>query len=127
MGVRGYFRSEVTSIGVDAAEMVDGGVAIFFAEPCPAELAEVSIVHRVAKIESARDPRPGDVLSLGNSRLTITAVGETAGENLRSLGHIVVYFNPEPDQSLLPGAIQATGTLFLPAPGDAIELTAGEE
>lgn len=120
-----YFHSEVRSVGADAIEMVDGGVVIFFAEPCPAELAEVSIVHRMIDVDPQRDPQPGDVLRVGGSRVTVTAVGTMAGDNLRSLGHMVVYCNPEPGQSLLPGAIQASGELAVPLLGASIELISG--
>ncbi len=120
-----YFHSEVISIGEDALEMVEGGVVIFFGEPCPAELAEVSIVHKSIKHDPERDPQPGDVLRVGEARVTVTAVGERAGENLRQLGHIVVYCNPAAGTNLLPGALHAEGELGLPQPGATIELIAG--
>lgn len=120
-----YFRSEVTAIGSDAAELISGGVAIFFAEPCPAALAEVSVVHRMIEVDPQRNPQPGDVLRVGTSELVLTAVGDLAGDNLRSLGHMVVYCNPDADQNLLPGAVQATGELAMPQPGISIELVSG--
>lgn len=116
-----YYASTVASIGADATEMLDGGVVIFFGDPCPQELAEVSIVHEPT-IPPQRDPRPGDVLRVGGSAVTLTAVGELAGENLRTLGHIVVYTDPEPDAKLLPGAIHATGRIGLPDTGAVIAL-----
>lgn len=120
-----YFHSEVVSIGDGANEMIDGGVVIFFAEPCPAELADVSIVHRVINADPQRNPEAGDMLRVGDSRLAITAVGALAGDNLRSLGHLVVYRNPDLSQSLLPGAVQAVGDLTVPPVGAVIELIAG--
>lgn len=119
------FHAEVTAIGVDAQEMFDAGVAIFFGEPCPDALAEVSVVHRVLA-RPQRDPRPGDVLRVGDSRAVVTQVGSLAGENLTTLGHVVVYFTTEDDQALLPGAIFADGSLALPQPGDQIEILEGE-
>lgn len=120
-----YFRSEVVSVGTDAVELITGRVAIFFSEPCPDELAEVSIVHRMIEADPQRTPQPGDVLRVGTSEVTITAVGALAGENLRTLGHMVIYCNPDTDQSLLPGAIQARGQLDLPRAGASIELLSG--
>jgi hypothetical protein len=38
---------------------------------------------------------------------------------------MVVYCNPDADQKLLPGAMQATGALELPKPGASIELSSG--
>lgn len=119
------FHAEVTSIGADAAEMFEAGVAIFFGEPCPDALAEVSVVHAVTS-HPQRDPQVGDVLRVGDSRAVISAVGDLAGENLRTLGHMVVYLDPESDQKLLPGAVFATGTLGMPNPGDRIEITEGD-
>ncbi len=116
-----YYASTVASIGADATEMLDGGVVIFFGDPCPKELAEVSIVHEPT-VPPQRDPRAGDVLRVGGSAVTLTAVGELAGENLRTLGHIVVYTDPEPDAKLLPGAIHATGRIGLPDAGAVIAL-----
>ncbi len=120
-----YFQSQVISIGSDAIGLISGGVAIFFAEPCPPELAEVSIVHRTIKVDPQRNPQPGDVLRVGSSQVTVTAVGALAGDNLRSLGHMVIYCNPEADQNLLPGAIQAVGALTIPTVGASIELSSG--
>lgn len=120
-----YFHSEVVSIGEDAIEMVEGGVVIFFGEPCPVELAEVSIVHKSIAHDPQRDPQPGDVLRVGDAQVTVTAVGERAGDNLRQLGHIVVYCNPEVGTNLLPGALHAQGSLGLPQPGATIELIVG--
>lgn len=120
-----YYRSTVTSVGADAQEMVDGGVVIFFGDPCPAELAEISVVHAAAHLHPQREPSIGDTLRVGEVAVTITAVGEIAGSNLRTLGHIVVYCDPDPDQKLLPGALHAAGALPLPAPGDTIRLIGG--
>ena len=120
-----YYRSQVMSIGTDATEMFDGGVVIFFGEPCPAELAEVSVVHTVDHHHPQRDPQSGDVLRVGGSEVTITEVGEIAANNLRTLGHFVVYSDPEDSQKILPGAIHAKGTLTLPSAGVTIELIEG--
>jgi PTS system glucitol/sorbitol-specific IIA component len=120
-----YFHSDITSVGVDASEMVDGGVVIFFGEPCPSELAEVSIVHKTIILDPQRDPQVGDVLRVGGSSVTVTAVGSRAAENLRTLGHIVVYVDPEDGAAVLPGAVHATGAIVLPQPGETIEFIAG--
>jgi glucitol/sorbitol PTS system EIIA component len=66
--------------------------------------------------------RPGDELWLGENRLTLTAVGERAHENLRKLGHVVVYTDPDPEAGLLPGALHADGRLGVPAPGTGLGL-----
>lgn len=117
-----YYDSEIRSIGDGVGEMVEGGVLILFAEPCPEALAEVSLVHApVAGLEE-RAPQPGDTVRVGTSELAITKVGELVSGNLWSLGHIVIYVNPEADAPLLPGAVHATGELGSPAVGDRISL-----
>jgi PTS system glucitol/sorbitol-specific IIA component len=117
-----YFASDITLVGEDAAEMVEGGIVIFFGEPCPSELAEISIVHKTVSSNPERVPQAGDTLRMGDSEVVFTKVGALAADNLKNLGHIVVYCNPEADQNLLPGAIHATGTLTLPTAGMTIEL-----
>lgn len=116
-----YFRSSVLRLGDEAALMIDGGVFILFAEPVPDELAEVSIVHEPSQPLSD-EVRPGDVFVLGDATARITAAGDRAAENLRTLGHIVVYVDPPADQQVLPGAIHVAGALSAPAAGDPIEL-----
>lgn len=101
--------------------MIDGGVFIFFAEPVPEELAELSVIHE-PEDGSEVDVRQGDRLTMGASTAAVTAVGERAAENLRTLGHLVVYVNPGADTGLLPGAIHVTGEIAEPKPGDVIEL-----
>ncbi|TAM69315.1 MAG: PTS sorbitol transporter subunit IIA [Microbacteriaceae bacterium] len=123
--MRPYFRSEVTSVGSDATDLINGGVTIFFAEPCPTELMEVSIVHRTIQVDPQRDPYPGDVLRVGESEVVLTAVGAAAGDNLRNLGHLVVYCNPNAGQVLLPGAVLAAGEIGTPSPGALVEITPG--
>lgn len=116
-----YFSSTVTSVGADAHELIDGGVVILFGEPCPQELADVSVLH-VASSPPQRDPRPGDTLRVADDVVTIEAVGGLAGENLRTLGHVVVYLDPEEGSSLLPGALHARGRIGAPPAGAVIEL-----
>jgi PTS system glucitol/sorbitol-specific IIA component len=117
-----YYRSDVTLVGEEAVEMVEGGIVIFFGEPCPTELAEISIVHKNVSSDPQRDPRPGDRLRVGDAEVVFTRVGDRAGHNLKTLGHFVIYCNPEADQNLLPGAIHVTGQLSMPVAGSRIEL-----
>lgn len=115
-----YWTSTVSGIGADAADMVDAGVVILFGEPVPAALAEVSVVHR-ADAEPGRDIAVGDIIGLGDQEVTVQAVGELASANLRELGHVVLYCDPD-EQQLLPGAIHVTGTIAMPAPGDRLTI-----
>jgi PTS system glucitol/sorbitol-specific IIA component len=116
-----YYRSSVTRLGDEAPAFVTGGVMILFREPVPEELAEVSVIH--APIEDSALPiQRGDELAISDSRVTVTEVGERADANLRELGHLVVYLNPDSETDCLPGAMHAKGELKMPELGDLIEL-----
>lgn len=114
-----YYTSTVLRVGEEAGELIDGGVLILFGEPLPSDLESLSVVHEPAGAPS-EEMRAGDELWLGEARLTLTAVGERAQENLRTLGHVVVY--TDPDGGLLPGAVHAAGTLGVPAAGTELRL-----
>jgi glucitol/sorbitol PTS system EIIA component len=120
-----YYRTTVLRLGPEAAEMVSAGVVIFFAEPVPPALEEVSVIHQPSQPLSA-PIRVGDVVLMGTGRLTITGVGEIAADNLEKLGHIVLYANQSDEKQILPGAVLGTGTLPVLAPGDVIEFQAGD-
>lgn len=115
-----YFRSSVVRLGDEASTMIEGGVFILFAEPVPDELAEVSIIHEPSQ-ELLEDVHVGDTFVLGDAAVSITAAGDRASENMRTLGHIVIYANPDESQAVLPGAIHIRGALGQPASGAAIE------
>jgi PTS system glucitol/sorbitol-specific IIA component len=120
-----YYRSSVTRLGEEAPVMVAGGVMILFREPVPEELAEVSVIHAPVD-DSALPIQRGDELTVSDSLVTVTEVGERAAANLRELGHLVVYLNPDSGTECLPGAVHATGELKMPELGDLIELRRGQ-
>ncbi len=105
-----YYRSTIVDVGPEAAEMAAAGVVILFGEPLPEALAEVSVVHRPSQTLAGRSIAVGDTVVIGGRSLEITAVGDLAAKNLADLGHVVLYVN-QPDQKLLPGAVQAVGDL----------------
>ncbi|TLS47389.1 PTS sorbitol transporter subunit IIA [Streptomyces montanus] len=116
-----YYQSTVLRIGDEAEELIRGGVLILFGEPLPGDLESLSVVHRPAD-DPVLEMRPGDELWLGKTRMTLTAVGERAHENLLQLGHLVVYTDPDPAAGLLPGALHAKGPLDVPEPGAELKL-----
>lgn len=120
-----YFTTTVEALGQEAPMMAAEGVIILFGSPCPEALAEVSVVHGPWTMDPERDPRPGDRIRIGERELTLRAVGEIAGSNLRQLGHIVLYRYLEDGPGLLPGAVHVDGDLPLPEAGTTIELRAG--
>lgn len=101
------WSTTIARVGSDAAVMIDSGVLVLFGEPCPAALADVSVVHSDAEPPSG-EIAPGDVVRVGSDAYTITAVGPQANANLADLGHVSLYMN-QPEQQLLDGAILAEG------------------
>lgn len=115
-----YYRSTVVEVGPEAVEMAAAGVIILFGEPLPEALAEVSVVHRPSQTLQGHAIGAGDVVTIGDGELEITSVGDLAAKNLEELGHIVLYVN-QADQKLLPGAVNARGTLPVIETGQVIE------
>lgn len=54
-----HYRTALTAVGPDVPDLLDGGILILFADGAPPELAEVSVLHRVAEGPSTEAPRPG--------------------------------------------------------------------
>ncbi|WP_262700741.1 MULTISPECIES: PTS glucitol/sorbitol transporter subunit IIA [Streptomyces] len=118
-----YYASTVLRVGAEAKAMVDGGVLILYADPIPEALEEASVVHRPSG-PPTDEIRCGDRLWLGGQLIEIVAVGERATQNLRELGHVVIYVNAA-DTQLLPGAVHGRGTLTSPEAGARLALVAG--
>lgn len=118
-----YYESTVLRAGEETGELLAGGVLILYADPIPDALESVSVVHAPSGAPTER-MAPGHVLALGDQRVRLRAVGDVADDNLRTLGHVVVYLDPGPDQPLLPGAVHVDGTLAAPEPGAVLSLAA---
>jgi PTS system glucitol/sorbitol-specific IIA component len=86
------WKTEITDVGPEVADLAEGGVVIFFASGAPPELAEVSVLHRQSLI-GAEDPRPGARIQIGGIEAKITAIGDKAWDKVREIGHVVVNFN----------------------------------
>ena len=83
-----YYKTVISSIGVEVQALLEGGVLILYSEGAPPELAEVSVLHSVE--EASRDvPRVGSVLRIGKDSAVVTAVGPTAWNKVSELGHVV--------------------------------------
>jgi PTS system glucitol/sorbitol-specific IIA component len=121
--VEPYYRSRVTTVGQEVEMMLDEGVLIFFGDPAPDELAEVSVLHR-AETGPSRPISPGDTVRIGEDTVTVSAVGDLADHNLSDLGHLVLYADPEPGTQLLPGAVHVVGRFGLPSADAEVVLAA---
>ena len=118
-----YYRSTVVRIGVEVPEMLAAGTVIFFADPVPEALEEVSIIHS-PELTTGRLLKVGHVVRVGAYTLTVRAVGDLVSGNLHELGHLVLYCDGAAEP-LLPGAVHVDPVQLSPAVGDVIEL-AGE-
>jgi len=87
------FETKITDVAPEARELVEGGVLILFAEGAPPELAEVSVLHRVATPPSPTPPGVGARLEVAGFSTEITAIGEYAWRKIGEIGHVVVNFN----------------------------------
>jgi PTS system glucitol/sorbitol-specific IIA component len=86
-------RTRVTAIGPEVADLAEGGVVILFADGSPAELAEVSVLHKTEQGPSDGAPEVGASIAIGQLSARITAVGPSAWSKVREIGHVVISFN----------------------------------
>lgn len=124
------YATEIRDIGPEVAEFLEEGYLILFQMGVPSELAEMSVLHEASHMRP-EPPDRGDVLSIGETRFRITAVGTKAWQNVGEIGHAVFVFNgaPEPE---MPGQIcleeaGAENLLGSLRPGARLEIKAGVE
>lgn len=101
------FRTRVTEIGPEVADLAEGGVVILFADGSPPELAEVSVLHKVEQGPSDDAPVVGASIAIGPLSAKITAVGASAWAKVREMGHVVISFN-DATEAERPGEICAS-------------------
>lgn len=87
------FKTRVTAVGPEVADLAEGGVVILFADGAPPELAEVSILHSVDGEPSDTIPPLGSVIQIGDISAKITGIGEYAWQKIKDIGHVVITFN----------------------------------
>ena len=88
-----YYRTVLTEIGEEVADLLDGGVLILYAHGAPPALAEVSVMHIVQEEMIGYSPSVGSIIKLGDLETKITAIGDTAWLKVKELGHVVINFN----------------------------------
>ena len=88
-----HYRTALTAVGPDASDLLDGGILILFADGAPPELAEVSVLHRVAEGPSPDAPQVGATLTIGDVAAELTAIGELAWAKIADMGHVVINFD----------------------------------
>ena len=102
-----HFKSRITAVGPEVAELAEGGVLILFADGAPAEVAEVSVLHATEAGPSEEAPGPGTPIRVGTLSSKVTAIGATAWKKVREIGHVVITFNGA-EEAERPGEICAS-------------------
>lgn len=102
-----HYRTAFTAVGPDVADLLDGGILILFADGAPPELAEVSVLHRVAEGPSPGAPKVGAAIAIGGLRASLTAIGDLAWAKVADIGHVVINFDGGTDSNR-PGEISAS-------------------
>lgn len=110
-----HYRTALTAVGPDVADLLDGGILILFADGAPPELAEVSVLHRVAEGPTADAPPVGAAIAIGTLGATLTAIGALAWAKVADMGHVVINFDGA-DKTSRPGEISAS----VVDPGDLV-------
>lgn len=90
---RTRYATVVTRVGALVPDFVEKGILILFGENAPAELHDLSVLHRPDITEGGL--AVGDVVILDDQQFPILAVGHVANDNLVNLGHIDLKFNGE--------------------------------
>ncbi|UJW58029.1 PTS glucitol/sorbitol transporter subunit IIA [Bacillus sp. A116_S68] len=97
------YKSNVIEMGSLVESFKEEMLVILFGPEAPKELREVSVIHECVQI-SENPVQEGGLLIIDNQEYSITAVGSSANQNLKELGHISIYFN-EIEGDILPGAV----------------------
>lgn len=115
------YESTVTVVGSQVAAFLEHGIVIFFADGSPAELHDISVLHRATIAEDG--PRPGDTIHLGDTALEILAVGHVVRDNLLNLGHLDLKADGRTEAKLPGDVCVRKGDLALLATGDTFRIT----
>jgi PTS system glucitol/sorbitol-specific IIA component len=115
------YESAVTQVGGQVEAFLGHGLLIFFGANSPAELHDISVLHRATVSDDG--PRPGDTMHLGEVALEILAVGPVVRDNLLNLGHLDLKADGRTHAKLPGDVCVRTGELPLLAVGDPISIT----
>jgi glucitol/sorbitol PTS system EIIA component len=115
------YDTTVTTVGEQVPAFLEHGILIFFSDEAPAELHDISVLHRVTVGDDG--PRPGDVVHLGDETLEVLAVGDVVRDNLLNLGHMDIKADGLTEAKLPGDVCVRKGPLPLLAAGDAFRIT----
>ncbi len=115
------YESAVTKVGGQVEAFLDHGLLIFFGADSPAELHDISVLHRATVNDDG--PQPGDTIRVGDTDLEVLAVGPVVRDNLLNLGHLDLKADGRTEAKLPGDVCVRTGPLPLLAEGDPFSIT----
>ena len=118
---RVVYESAVTQVGGQVEAFLDHGLLIFFGDGSPAELHDISVLHRATVSDDG--PLPGDTISLGGEDIEVLAVGPVVRDNLLNLGHLDLKADGRTEAKLPGDVCVRTGRLPLLTQGDAFVIS----
>lgn len=101
------YTSEVVNIGINALDFLGEKMIILFGEDAPLDLAKFSILIKYSNLLLPLEK--DDFVIIGDSKYTITSIGEEVNVNLSELGHVVLKFDAS-IEPMLPGNIHVSPT-----------------
>ena len=113
------YQAKVTEIGGMVQELAeDGNLLIIFNEDVQdPDLKDISIAHTVTELKE--DIVAGNVLTIGDKKFNVTAVGNVALKTLKDLGHCTIKFDGD-TKANLPGELHVDGLVPEVKVGDVI-------
>lgn len=115
------YESAVTKVGGQVEAFLGHGLLIFFGDQSPAELHDISVLHKAAVAEDG--PQTGDLIQVGNTEVEVLAVGPVVRDNLLNLGHLDLKADGRTEPKL-PGDVSVrVGDLPLLNVGDTFKIT----
>ena len=115
------YESTVTAVGSQVPAFLEHGILIFFGDTAPAELHDISVLHRATISDDG--PRPGDTVHLGDSTLDVLAVGDVVRDNLLNLGHLDLKADGLTEAKLPGDVCVPKGGIALLGIGDSFRIT----
>jgi PTS system glucitol/sorbitol-specific IIA component len=115
------YESAVTKVGGQVEAFLGHGLLIFFGDTSPAELHDISVLHRATVNDDG--PQPGDTMRIGDTDLEILAVGPVVRDNLINLGHLDLKADGRSEAKLPGDVCVRVGDLPLLKVGDPITIT----
>lgn len=119
-GATTVYDTTVTAVGSQVPTFLEHGILIFFGDQAPAELHDISVLHRVDVADDG--PRPGDLVHLGAESLEVLAVGDVVRDNLLNLGHLDLKADGLTEAKLPGDVCVRKGPIPLLATGDAFRI-----